>query len=192
MVGTALVALAAATVGVVGTLLAPVLSQRVTARAQAEQFDRQQRTDHAVRLHERQIAEEERRRGCYVAANAAYRRHRVELMNFLWLVQKGEVTPEGRQAMEAARHAHHAAFAEAQMIASTAVMDELDAMTTALSELYGRTMRLEEGHPVPGGSFQEIHDELQELWSRGQDLRAVMRTDLGVDGGPLTRPAAHP
>ncbi|MCX4625575.1 hypothetical protein [Streptomyces sp. NBC_01443] len=70
-------------------------------------------------------------------------------MNFLWLVQKGEVTPEGRQAMEAARHAHHAAFAEAQMIASTAVMDELDVMTTALSELYGRTMRLEEGHPVP-------------------------------------------
>ncbi|WP_327280519.1 MULTISPECIES: hypothetical protein [unclassified Streptomyces] len=187
--GTALVALAAATVGVIGTLLAPVLSQRLMARAQAEQFDRQQRTDHAQRLHARHVAEEDRRRDCYVAANAAYRRHRVELMNFLWLVHKGEVTPEGRQAMEAARHAHHAAFAEAQMIASTAVMDELDAVTTALSELYGRTMRLEEGRPVPGGSFQEIHDGLQELWGRGQELRTAMRTDLGVDDGPVARPA---
>ncbi|MFE2147964.1 hypothetical protein ACFXA3_40645 [Streptomyces sp. NPDC059456] len=187
--GTALIALAAATVGVIGTLLAPVLSQRLTARAQAEQFDRQQRTDHALRLHQRRIAEEDRRRDCYVAANAAYRRHRVELMNYLWLVHKGEVTAEGRQAMEAARHAHHAAFAEAQMIASAAVMDELDTMTTALSELYGRTMRLEEGRPVPGGSFQEIHDELQELWDRGQGLRAVMRSDLGIDDGPLPRPA---
>ncbi|MFJ3912761.1 MULTISPECIES: hypothetical protein [Streptomyces] len=181
MVGTALIALAAASVGVIGTLLAPVLSQRLTARTQAEQFERQQRTDQTQRLHQQQLAEEDRRRECYVAANAAYRRYRIELMNYLWLVEKGEITPEGRQAMEGARHAHHAAFAEAQMIASTPVMTELDVMTAALAELYGRTRRLEEGRPVPGGSFQEIHDELQELWNRGQELRAVMRTDLGVD-----------
>ncbi|MEV0990307.1 hypothetical protein [Streptomyces sp. NPDC049949] len=189
--GTALIALAAASVGVIGTLLAPVLSQRLTARAQAEQFERQQRTDHAQRLHQQRLADEDRRRECYVAANAAYRRYRIELMNYLWLVHKGEVAPEGRQAMEAARHAHHAAFAEAQMIASRTVMDELDAMTTSLSELYGMTMRLEEGLPVPGGSFQEIHDELQELWNRGQELRAVMRADLGVDEGLPARPATR-
>ncbi|MGW0390793.1 hypothetical protein ACWDYJ_07810 [Streptomyces sp. NPDC003042] len=190
--GNALIALAAAIVGVTGTLLAPVLSQRLLARVQAEQFDRQQRTTHAQWLREREVAEQDRRRDCYMTANAAYRRYRVQLMNFLWLVHKGGVTPEARQEMEAARHAHHAAFAEAQMIASAPVLDELDAMTGALSETYRRTMRLEEGSPEPDGSFEEIHAELQRLWGRGDGLRGVMRTDLGVDGGPGGPPAIHP
>ncbi|MFG2297170.1 hypothetical protein [Streptomyces sp. NPDC048603] len=187
--GGGLIALAAATVGVIGTLLAPVVSQRLLARAQAEQFDRQQETAHAQWLREQEAAGQARLRECYMAANAGYRRFRVELMNFLWLVRKEEVTAEARQELEAARHAHHAAFAEAQMIASAPVLRELDDLTTAVSETYARIVRLSAGTPVAGGSFEEIHDELQRLWGRGDGLRAVMRADLGVDPGPGRAPA---
>ncbi|MGW7439533.1 hypothetical protein [Streptomyces sp. NPDC054849] len=63
-------------------------------------------------------------------------------MNHLWLVHKGEVTSQGRTDLEEARHAMHASFAEAQMIASDAVPAELDAMTRTLSTAYSLTMRL--------------------------------------------------
>ncbi|MFI8100164.1 hypothetical protein [Streptomyces sp. NPDC086023] len=196
--GNALIALAAATVGVIGTLLAPVLSQRLLARAQADQFDRQQRTAEDQWIRERRVAEHDRRRDSYVAANAAYRRFRIQLMNHLWLVHQGEAGPEDRQELEAARQGHHAAFSEAQMTASDAVVAELDSLTSAMAELYARTMRLAEGNPVPGGSFQEIHDALQDLWERGLALRGTMRADLGVGAGAdlgaagVTAPAPPP
>ncbi|WP_328298703.1 hypothetical protein OG389_13410 [Streptomyces sp. NBC_00435] len=187
-----LIALGAAVVGVAGTLLATVLSQRMLARVQAAQFDREQRGAHARWLREQEVAELDRRRVCYAAANTAYRRYRIALMYFLWLVHKAQVTPQERAAVEEARNAHHAAFAEAQMIASAAVLAELDLMTVALSEAYRRTMRLEEGDPAPGGSFEEIHAELLRLTEGWTGMRGVMRADLGVDAAPPGPPLADP
>ncbi|MFJ3721197.1 hypothetical protein ACIPYQ_01335 [Streptomyces sp. NPDC090045] len=190
--GSALIGLAVAVVGVTGTLIASVLSQRLAARVQAEQFARQERLAGAQWQRERQITDLEQRRQCYVTANAGYRRYRVELMNYLWLVHKGEVTPQGRADLEDARHAMHAAFAEAQMIASDPVLAELDAMTKTLSRAYSRTMRLEEGNPRPGQSFEEIHAVLAGVGDQWQAMRGAMRADLGVgpasDGPPAVGP----
>ncbi len=180
----ALLALAGAVVAVTGTLLAPILSQRVLGRVQAEQFSRQERLAHAEWQRERQIVELDQRRACYVTANSGYRRYRVELMNYLWLVHKGAVTSQGRTDLEEARHAMHASFAEAQMIASDAVLAELDAMTRTLSSAYSRTMRLEEGNPQPGQSFEEIHALLAGVGAQWEAMRGAMRDDLGVDPGP--------
>lgn len=91
-VDNGLIALGAAVVGVAGTLLATVLSQRMMARVQAAQFDREQRVAHARWLREQELAELARRRVCYAASNAAYRRYRIALMYFLWLVHKAQVT----------------------------------------------------------------------------------------------------
>ncbi|MEU9085672.1 hypothetical protein [Streptomyces sp. NPDC048357] len=172
--------------------MASVLSQRLAARVQAEQFARQERLAGAQWQREREIAELEQRRQCYVTANSGYRRYRVELMNYLWLVHKGEVTAQGRADLEDARHAMHAAFAEAQMIASDAVLAELDAMTDTLSRAYSRTMRLAEGNPRPGESFEEIHGALAGVGGQWQDMRGAMRADLGVrpqaDGPPADGP----
>jgi hypothetical protein len=178
--GSALIGLAAAVVGVTGTLAASVLSQRFLARVQAQQFERQQQAAEAQWHREQQVAELNRRRDGYMQVNASFRRYRTHLMNFLWTVHKGAVTPDAREVVEDARRDHHSVFAEAQMIASAAVLIELDGMTTALSEVYRRIMCLEEGNPDPDGSFNEIRTDFVRLWERWERMRAVMRADLGL------------
>jgi hypothetical protein len=187
--GSALIGLAAAVVGVTGTLAASVLSQRFLARVQSQQFERQQQAAEAQWHREQQVAELNRRRDGYMQVNASFRRYRTHLMNFLWTVHKGAVTPDAREVVEDARRDHHSVFAEAQMIASAAVLIELDGMTTALSEVYRRIMCLEEGNPDPDGSFNEIRTDFVRLWERWERMRAVMRTDLGLGsdaGAPTT------
>ncbi|MFE9632883.1 hypothetical protein [Streptomyces sp. NPDC006463] len=174
-------ALTVAQVGVTGTLLAPVLSQRVLARIQAQQFERQERLADAQWRRERLVTERDTRRACYVTANSGYRRYRLELMNFLWLIHKGEVTPQGRTDLEEARGAMHVSFSEAQMIASDAVLVELDAMAQALASSYSRILQLEEGDPHPEGTFEELLAGLPALGERWKEMRAAMRADLGVD-----------
>ncbi|MFJ7203009.1 hypothetical protein ACIQWR_05665 [Streptomyces sp. NPDC098789] len=177
-----LVALAAAVVGVAGTLLATALSQRMLARVQSDQFERQQRAAHAQWLREREVAELGLRRDCYIAAGAAYRRYRISLMTFLWLVRDDEVTPAERTALEEARHGHHAAFAEAQMIASGEVLGELDRLTDVLARIYSRVLRL--GSQDPAVSFEDVHAELLGLRDRWDTVRTAMRTGLGADPAP--------
>ncbi|MCO8301297.1 hypothetical protein [Streptomyces sp. RKCA744] len=176
----AMIALATAMVGVIGTLLSPVLSQRLIARVQSDQLERQQRAADIQWQREQEKAEQDRKRSCYTTTNSAYRRYRVQLMNYLWHVHQDGVTPELREQLEEARHAHHAAFAEAQMIASTRVLAELDTVAKALSETYRRTKCLEEGTPDPDGSFEEIQADLHWLWERWKQMRSIMRADLGI------------
>ncbi|MEU3514631.1 hypothetical protein ABZ770_04970 [Streptomyces sp. NPDC006654] len=185
--GSAAIALLAAVVGVAGTLLAPVLSQKSAARAQRAEFERQQQAAHMQWLREQQRAELAVRRACYIETNAAYRRYRTQQMNYLWHVHLGEVTEKAREELETARHAHHAAFAEAQMVASPAVLAQLDDVTKALSEGYRRTKCLEEGHPDEGDTFAVIEAYLQWLWERWEEMRAVMRADLGAANLPPNR-----
>ncbi|MFD7027212.1 hypothetical protein ACFWAR_04150 [Streptomyces sp. NPDC059917] len=177
-----LVALAAAVVGVAGTLLATALSQRMLARVQSDQFERQQRAAHAQWLREREVAELGLRRDCYIAAGAAYRRYRISLMTFLWLVRDDGVTPADRTALDEARQGHHAAFAEAQMIASGEVLEELDRLTDVLAGIYSRVLRLSSQEPAV--SFEGVHAELLGLRGQWDTIRTAMRTGLGADPAP--------
>ncbi|MEU3256003.1 hypothetical protein [Streptomyces sp. NPDC006997] len=175
-----LIALGAAVVGVAGTLLATVVSQRMLARVQAAQFDREQRNAHTQWLRDQELADLSRRRDCYTAANAAYRRYRIALMNFLWAVHRAQATAVDRAAVEEARSGHHTAFAETQMIASADVLAELDLMTKAIAGAHARTMRLADGVPEPDGSFEQIHAELLMITKRWVGMRSAMRSDLGL------------
>ncbi|MBJ7001233.1 hypothetical protein JG491_14285 [Streptomyces sp. CRPSP2-6A1] len=187
--GSALIGLAAAVVGVTGTLVASVLSQRLLARDQSAQFQRQQQAVDAQWHREQQVAELNRRREGYMQVNASFRRYRTQLMNFLWSVHKVAVTPDERELVEEARRDHHSVLAEAQMVASAAVLVELDGMTNALSRVYRRIMCLEEGNPDPDGSFDEIRTDFVQLWERWEGMRAVMRADLGL-GSVVGEPPA--
>lgn len=115
--------------------------------------------------------------------NASLRRYRMHLLNFLWTVHKRAVTPEARELIEEARRDHHSVFAEAQLIASATVLAQLDEMMKDLSEVYRRTMCLEEGDPDPDGSFDEIRADFVRLWERWETMRSAMRTDLGAGSG---------
>jgi hypothetical protein len=183
-VADALIGLTAAVVAVTGTLAAPVISQRLMGRVQREEFERQQRLAEAEWSREQQVAELDRRRDCYASVNAVFRGYRTQLLNFLWTVHKAEVTPQARETLEEARHTAHATHAEAQMIASPAVLAELDGMSKALSETYRRIMCLEEGTPDLDGSFDDIRADFQRLWERWDAMLSVMRADLGVGSQP--------
>ncbi|MFE6367506.1 hypothetical protein ACFVOS_07235 [Streptomyces sp. NPDC057833] len=181
---SAVLALVAAGFGVMGTLLAPVLSQRSQAKALEADFARQERATRAQWQREQEKADLQQRRACYVAANAAFPRYRVELMNYLWNVHRAQADEAASRELEAARHAHHAAFAEAQMVASAAVLDHLDEVALAVGEGYRRTKALEEGHPDPDDSFEKIEEYLRWLWERWKEMRSEMRADLGIDDAP--------
>ncbi|GHI89611.1 hypothetical protein ACWGF3_06005 [Streptomyces xanthophaeus] len=183
-----LLALAGTTIAVAGTLLAPVLSQRLLARAESDRFAREEQVADTQWVREQQVAELARRRDCYVSANAGYRRYRIELMRYLWLVHKAEATPEARTVMEDARHSMHNAFAEAQMAASDAVLAELDSMTQNLARMYDRVMRLEEGTSAPGSSFEEIQTGLLRANEQWVVMRGAMRADLGVGAEVVALP----
>ncbi|WP_326843311.1 hypothetical protein OHB33_29105 [Streptomyces sp. NBC_01558] len=187
--GSSTIALVAAVAGVAGTLLAPVLAQRSNAKTQKAEFERQQQAAHAQWQVEQQREELITRRTCYIEANAANRRYRIQLMNYLWHVRRGEVTDALRADLEVARQAHHSAFAEVQMVASPDVLGELDVMAKALSEGYRRTKCLEEGTPDPDDSFEVIEQYLQWIWDRWKAMRNVMRADLGVHNSPPGPPS---
>ncbi|MCX4436591.1 hypothetical protein [Streptomyces mirabilis] len=191
-VGSTAIALVATVGGVTGTLLAPILAQRSSAKTQKAEFERQQHAAQAQWEREQQHAELAARRSCYITTNAAYRRYRIELMNYLWHVRRGEVSQAAGEALEAARSAHHAAFAEAQMFASAVVLGQLDDVAKALSEGYRRTKCLEEGNPDPDDSFEVIAEYLEWIWNCWREMRTVMRTDLGVNDPPASQPRTAP
>ncbi|WP_171908634.1 hypothetical protein [Streptomyces nanshensis] len=168
-----------AVAGVSGTLLAPLLAQRAQSRSTAAEFERQERA-RLMQWRREQVRDElAQRQACYVATNAAFRRYRTQLMEYLWWVHHDVTDTEKRQRLEDARLTHHAALAEAQMIASSDVLDELDEVAKLLSDTYRKIMYLHEGNPEPDGSFEEIGSHLVWLWERWKKMREVMRADLG-------------
>ncbi|MEU4954430.1 hypothetical protein [Streptomyces lavendulae] len=175
------IGLAVAVVGVAGTLMASVLSPRLLARIQSEQFTREQRAAEAQWLREQQVAGLARRREAYANVNASFRRYRTHLLNFLWTVHKGAVTEAAREVIEEARRDHHSVFAAAQIVASARVLAELNTMTRTLSETYRRIMCLEEGDPDPDGSFEELKADFTRLWDQWEEMLGAMRADLGVE-----------
>ncbi|MFF3426658.1 hypothetical protein [Streptomyces sp. NPDC002602] len=177
-------ALAGTTIAVAGTLVAPIVSQRLLAHAESDRHERQERAADAQWVREQRVVALDKRRDCYVNANSGYRRHRIELMKYLWLVHKRGDTAEERTALEDARHAMHASFAEAQMVASDSVLAELDALAQTLAHLYDRIMRLEEGDAAPDDSFEKIRTDLLRANAQWVIMRGEMRADLGVDSRP--------
>ncbi|MGW5869185.1 hypothetical protein ACWFRJ_44445 [Streptomyces sp. NPDC055239] len=184
---SAVIALVVAVCGVIGTLLAPVLTQRSQAKALEADFERHQQVERAQWRREQERAALEQRRACYVNTNAAFRRYRVQLMNILYFVHHGQVDEAASQELEAARQAHHLAFAEAQMVASGSVLGHLDELAIALGAGYRKTKNLEEGHPEPDGSFEEVEAYLNWLWERWD----AMRADLGISDEPRTPPSGN-
>ncbi|WP_251093799.1 hypothetical protein [Streptomyces sp. Caat 7-52] len=179
--GNGMIALVVAVVGVAGTLLAPIFSQRLLARIQGEQFERQQHAAHADWLREQEKTELAERRACYVMTNAAFRRFRIQLMDYLWHLNRGTVDAEARAELAAARDAHNVAFAEAQMVASAVVLTHLDDMVTALHAAYVKIVYLERGDPRADGSPEDIDRELRGLGDCSHEMRRVMRADMGID-----------
>ncbi|MEU7467803.1 hypothetical protein AB0A94_04430 [Streptomyces sp. NPDC044984] len=175
-------ALIVAVVGVIGTLLSALLTQRVAERGRRHEQERAERAQARAR-------EVEERRACYVALNTASRQYLAALTDQLHALIRTEDPRAVRQRLTEARDLHRDVYAEAQMRLPDPVLALAGEVTHALGIVYGRLRRLDDGVPRPGDSLDAAQGEIDALWERLRKLRRGMRADLGASGVSLPAPS---
>ncbi|MEV6422046.1 hypothetical protein [Streptomyces sp. NPDC051662] len=166
---------AVAVVGVVGTLLSALLTQRAADRG------RQREQERTERLRERRIEAEERRSG-YVALNTAARQYLAALTDQLHALGRDDDRRPARQRLIEARDLHRDVYAEAQMRMPEPVLGITAEVSHGLGTVYGRLRRLDDGVPRPDDSPAAAQADIDALWERLREMRRTMRADLGASG----------
>ncbi|MEV8453854.1 hypothetical protein AB0467_17905 [Streptomyces sp. NPDC052095] len=165
----AVTAMITAVVGVLGTLLAPVLSQRMTSR---------QRADETRLADERRRFEE--RRAQYTAMNRASRQFHTLLKDALHRIRDGVYTEQERTQLEEARLDHRDRYAEAQMIVPERILEASREVNRVLAAGDARVKRLDRGLAREGENVEQALLDLKAADTRLSALRSLMRQDLGV------------
>ncbi|WP_043679862.1 hypothetical protein [Streptomyces xylophagus] len=166
---TAVTAMITAVVGVLGTLFAPVLSQRLTARQRGEEA---QLAEHRRRFEER--------RDAYTAMNRSSRQFHTLLKDALHRLRDSVYTELERDQLEEARRDHRDRYAEAQMVVPERVLDASRAVNEVLADVDAAVKRLDRGLPRDGESAEQVLVDLKEAEPRLAAMRRLMRADLGV------------
>jgi hypothetical protein len=171
-VGSATAA-AVALIGVVGTLLSALLTQRAADRS------RQREQERAERLRARRSETEAQRSTC-VALNTAARQYLAALTDqFHALGGTEDPGRTGRRLIEA-RDLHREAHAEAQLRLPERVLVVAGEVSHGLGALYGRLRRLADGTARPDESPAAAKADIEALWDRLRTLRREMREELGA------------
>ncbi|GGL76533.1 hypothetical protein GCM10010129_20320 [Streptomyces fumigatiscleroticus] len=165
----AVTAMITAVVGVLGTLFAPVLSQRLTARQRAQE----------ARLAQERRAFEERR-AAYTAMNRASRQFHTLLKDALHRLRDGVYGDTERDQLEEARRDHRDRYAEAQMIVPERIMEASRSVNDVLARTDAVVKRLDRGLAREGETAERALLDLKEAEHRLSAMRRLMREDLGV------------
>lgn len=173
-------ALIIAIVGVTGTLLAPIVSQRLSAHARREEFElqRSQRQDEYNREQQEKVLTA--KRNCYISIISAARRYRFELLRYLYAATHGTVNDATRDSLEEARLVFITNLAETELTAAVPVIKALEPFRKGMSESYVATKELEQGAQELNKSFEEIRTFVVKLGDAMSPVHAAMRDDLGV------------
>ncbi|MEU0851908.1 hypothetical protein ABZ387_28665 [Streptomyces flaveolus] len=166
-------ALVAAVVGVVGTLLSALLTQRAADRS------RQREQERAEAVRERR-SEAQELWSCYVALNTAGRQYLAALTDLLHALGRAEELPSVRQRLTGARDQYRDVYAEAQMRLPQRVLAHAGDVSHELGVVYGTVRRLDDGVPRPGDSTAAAQGAIDGLWERLREMRREMRADLGA------------
>ncbi|MGW3243009.1 hypothetical protein [Streptomyces sp. NPDC001070] len=158
-----------AVVGVLGTLLAPVLAQRGS--------DRRRLTEAAEAERLRRFEE---RRSVYTAMNRASRQFHTLLKDALHRIRDGVYSAEERDQVEESRRDYRDRYAEAQMIVPERILAASRDVNRILAEADAAAKRLDRGLTRDGESPQSVLDALKEAEPRLRTLQRLMREDLGV------------
>lgn len=177
-------ALSAAVVGVVGTLLSALLTQRAADRSQHER--------ERAELAREGRSEVKELRACYVALNTAVRQYLAALTDQVHALSRDDSTPV-RQRLAEARDQHRDVYAEAQLRVPDRVLDLAGDLSRELGAAYGMVRRLDGGVPREGDSTAAVQERVDVLWRRLREMRREMRAELGVPRvfrgrSPGTRP----
>ncbi|MEU4891153.1 hypothetical protein AB0B12_03815 [Streptomyces sp. NPDC044780] len=162
-------AMITAIVGVLGTLFAPLLQQRLTARQRAEDAQAEER---------RRRFEE--RRAAYIAMNRASRQFHTLLKDALHRIRDDVYADEDRVRLEEARRDYRDRYAEAQMIVPERVLDASRDLNTVLAGIDAAAKRIDRGLARDGETAAAVLLELKEAEPRLTAMRRLMREDLGV------------
>lgn len=164
-------AMITAVVGVLGTLLAPLVTQRIATRQRAEE--------------RKEVANTrafEERRAAYTAMNRTSRQFSTLLKDALHRLRDGLYTDTEREAVEAARLEYRDRYAEAQMIVPGVILEASRKVNRVLSDVDGALKRLDRGTARPEETAEST---LRYLTARGDALltsmRRRMRVDLGIE-----------
>ncbi|WP_330307944.1 MULTISPECIES: hypothetical protein [unclassified Streptomyces] len=173
-------ALLVAVVGVVGTLLSALLTQRAADRS------RQRERERAERLRERR-SEAQELRSCYVALNTSARQYLAALTDHVHALGRDEELRSVRQRLAEARDQHRDVYAEAQMRVPERVLELAGGLSHDLGAVFGMVRRLDDGVPRAGDSPVVAKENLDALWGRLREIRREMRAELGASRADLGR-----
>lgn len=166
---SSIVAVAVASVGVLGTLAGAVVNQLLSTRARRDDFTLQRRQ-----------RQEDFKLSCYITMSTSSRRYRIELINYLDKLNQQTADDAARNVMEDARQACLDSLGQVEFVATTGVRSTIKPINDGLSAAYSATNNLEKGHLQPIGSFEEVRQSLEELWSQWNPMHEAMRQDLGM------------
>jgi hypothetical protein len=177
-------ALLVAIAGVLGTLIAPVLTQRLSFRARQQEIEAQRQQRAEERVEEQRHTAFNDRRACCIALNTAARGFRRAIKNCLF-----DGLDKMGAELEQARQVFTDQYSEAQIILPDAVTKAARPVYGTLSEAYGWVKAI--AVQVPGDMTQPGSQKLvkyldQEVDGEIRQLRKVMRRDLGISDLPVS------
>ncbi|MFF8787341.1 hypothetical protein [Streptomyces sp. NPDC015125] len=167
--GATTAAMITAIVGVLGTLLAPLVAMGATKRHRAQE----RQTEESRRLFEE-------RRAAYTAMNRASRHFHTMLKDALHRLRDGVYTDDDRAQVEAARRDYRDRYAEAQMIVPEAVLTASRELNVVLAGIDATAKRIDRGLSGEGESADQALLDLKAAEPALTAMRRIMREDLGV------------
>lgn len=165
-----LTAMITAVVGVLGTLLAPLLGQRYSDRQHARET---QQADVRRGFEDRRTA--------YTGMNRASRHFHTLLKDALHRLRDDVYTEQDREQLEEVRREYRDRYAEAQMVVPERILDASRAVNRVLARVDACVKRLDRGRARAGESADRALLELKEAEPLLTAMRRAMRADLGIE-----------
>jgi hypothetical protein len=113
IMNAAITTVIAAGIAVIGTLLAPILAQRASARTKAQEYEFELKRHEEDLEAERRLREFTELRSTYTGLNTQMRNFLRALNNYLHLIRSGQCNDEARSSLEVVRHEYHQHYSDA-------------------------------------------------------------------------------
>lgn len=177
----AIISVIIAVVGVGGTLASAVVTQVLAHRAELRRLEEEK----GIRLAEQQASADQRRidqlRNCYVQLNAHDRHYRDVMLAYAYALKSGSAEAEAAEVGNA-RRAQRDTRAEAQLVASDAVLELESRVNDRLTTAYRYLMSAagESDSPARRTRLNQVIGVLDSIIPQQGHVRALMRLEVGT------------
>ncbi|MER6080940.1 hypothetical protein [Streptomyces sp. NPDC001833] len=168
-----------AIVGVGGTLASAVVTQVLAQRTESQRAEREER----IRVAEQRASEDQRRidqlRSCYVQLNAHDRHYRDAMLAYAYALKSGSADAEAAE-VSSARRTQRDTRAEAQLVASDAVLQIESHVNAQLTVAYRRLMGAtsQSDSSTRQAQLSRVIELLDSIIAQQGHVRALMRLEV--------------